>query len=118
MDTKDLPRSIFLVSSSNWYEIANALIHVFGSIGCSFTHIDIIQGEPFSGRILYKQRVPNIVSLPRPFSSLEMARELIRFGKEEARYDPLFVQNRSKGWEIRKVYINNLPAAIALAKWV
>jgi len=113
----EMPQSHSLVVSSKSEEINAAL----ASVGKSFSHIEVIQASPCSGRLLLQQRTDRSVSLNRSMTPQDVGFEL--YGgmfQLEARYNPPTQPDTlyEKGWEIRRVEIDGQPAALALAAWV
>ncbi len=98
--------------------IADALQRI--TTGKNFTHVAVIHGESRSGRVLLVKKSFDAVPLPRPFSPDEMADDLVRLGRDEARYNPSSKNNSTcrKGWEINMAMIDGSPVAIVLAAWV
>jgi hypothetical protein len=115
---QELPKGVMMGLSADRNIIADALQRVVS--GKKFTHIAIIHGEPRSGRILLTKKGFEAAPLPRSFSPDEMADELVRLGREEARYDPSSKIGLTcrKGWEIKMAMIDGSPVAIVLAAWV
>ena len=98
---------------ATWLEIAKY------SRGEYFYAAEPIEKAPLSGRVFYTSKLAHHrFLLPSPLSSLELARELLRFSPE-ARY-PTPAPSQSgweKGWEIRKGMGPRGFIVIALAKW-
>jgi hypothetical protein len=115
---EELPKSMTMGLSADRNIIADALRMIVS--GKKFTHVAIVHGESRSGRVLLTKNSFDAVSLPRPFSPDEMADELFRLGREEARYDSSSKIGFTckKGWEIKMAMIDGSPVAIALAAWV
>jgi hypothetical protein len=106
-----------LTISANKDDIAAALERILH--GGKFNYIDIIHGMPQSRRMLMVRQAFQAVKLLRPLSSEEMAVELLRFGRSEARYDSSECrEGLVKGWSITRMNVNGHAIAVATATWV
>lgn len=88
-----------------------------------FTHIAVVEKEPQSIRVFLTGNVKpeGFVDLPHPFTALEMATELMRFSREDARYED-FSQSASllfsKGWLVKRMDFDGIPGVVVIATWV
>jgi hypothetical protein len=117
MRSVDLPEMLLLTRSSDLQVLKQALTEVLsGALPYErYSYIAVIKESACSGRILSPKPYMDCVSLPRGLSPKEMAIELLRLGREEARYDPPEKPGSTKGWEVRK--LKQYPIAIAYAVW-
>jgi hypothetical protein len=119
MDLKDLPPvSDFIALTYNPAEIANKLRLLMQAH--SFEHMDIVRGTDRSIRILLTKPTTTSVRLTHRFSSDDVAEALEKL-KPEARYGPPVTSNHlgvmMKGWEIRRLIIDDSPAILIWTAW-
>ncbi len=120
MHFKELPPSASIITTADVWKLAEALNDCLEDTGLThFSHLSPIHGSDYSGRAFSVDPFKGSVPFPRPYSPVEVARELIRLGKEEARYcDPPPNPGALKGWEIKIALLDTrTPIAIALATW-
>ena len=115
---QDVPHSIQCTVTSNAEKLAAAL----RSISENYTHYDIIEGVPSSGRVLMSHAIRDARVKPAAFRQildpLGMAEELCELANE-ARYSPNapLRPTMRRGWEIRRGLFNGRPLVIAWAAW-
>lgn len=118
MESIQLPESFSIGQSCIPEELAGLLDLVVP--GHNFTHMTIITGRSYSGRILFTGKtLEEAVPFHRPFSSMVMAKELLRLAEKEARYD--LTENhsdRKKGIGVFSAKMYGEPVVIVWAKWV
>lgn len=117
MHYRDVPASqhVALVNS-NADLIASALERIVGMK--HFVSSAVITDAPRSGRLLYTMRVTGDTPLPDgSASAIALAIDIVILS-EEARYYPVTVLGKSKGWEVRRTLVRNQPAAILWTAWV
>lgn len=68
-----------------------------------FYSYDIVEGAPFSGRVLFTGRINGKVQLPVPMYATSMAKEILKYNRD-AGYIPK--------WEVRLAFIDREPAAL------
>jgi len=96
-----------------------ALSQVLGSRDLTFTHMTIIEGTGFSGRLLLQEPYEDAVQLDIPQHPDEMAQKLVEL-IPEARYvkNPPELKDMLRGWEVKRVFVHGLPAVLVWAVWV
>lgn len=85
--------------------------------GC-FGYMAPVHGAERSVRVLAAQPFPDSVPFPRLLSAAEVAKDLERLAREEARYGQPSKLAQQKGWEIGEAEIDGIPVVVALATWI
>lgn len=119
-DLLELGTSNQIVASDSVVNLTDALQSILkDEESALFTHYEIVYGGTGSIRLFLLRETNDSLDLPAPVRRASaIAEELLRFSKQEARYPEDPGHGRDKGWIIRSVRINGLPAAIAEAAWV
>jgi hypothetical protein len=68
----------------------------------SFRYIGPVPGLDCSVRVFGQNPFEGSVSLSRPINTEDLARELVRLARTEARYSPTEDFSRERGWTIHK----------------
>jgi hypothetical protein len=120
---QNLPPAKMAFAASGLATIHKALREALNNKHVSFTYITVVKNEPQSIRVFLtgEGERDDFVDLPHPFSPLEMADELVRFSREDARYPELPQGEKihlNKGWLIKRVDFDGRPGVVAIATWV
>ncbi|TSC68460.1 MAG: hypothetical protein G01um101456_641 [Parcubacteria group bacterium Gr01-1014_56] len=108
MQLESIPASTQLKITRVVSELASALSKILGdsepgNLPRLFHSYDIIDGAPFSGRLLFTEVVEKGVKLPYPLNAGEMATAIWKYTSEAG-----YVRE----WEIRSTCIAGRPVAI------
>lgn len=120
MHVSELPatRLIDTVSDSR---LRSAIAYAMdGNKDVVFTHYTIVQGLPYSGRLLLTHPAFDAVEISPPKSRGQMCEELWRWLQYQARFDPHPppVMLCRKGLEVNTVLIEGKSAALVWATWI
>ena len=119
MQLNEVPESELLITSGNFAEIGNLLRSTLvDSPEPRIRDTEAIHGASRSGRVLMQDVRDGVQGIRVPLSPERAAVELMRLGREEARYLSRPTGFALKGWEIRKTTIRGKIAIIAWATWV
>ena len=117
MLSQDLPEAFLLEKTSELLVLMRSLTTVLDNTPHTcYRYIAPIRESACSGRVLSPEPYLDCVSLPRAVTPGQMAAELLRLGREEARYDPPEKPRGVKGWEVRK--LKDFPIAVVYAAWI
>lgn len=123
MKMSELPSSVHVATSDRWDILTRALEIVIGVIpreDAIFTHYDIVEDGPRTGRVFFeKNPPPGTVKIPE-FSRRSMGSitQEILLITGQSRYDPPENPNGIRGWEVRRAELNGSHIAIVWTTWI
>ena len=83
-----------------------------------FTHMAPVLGGRWSIRVVGTTSHQKMVKFPQPMTSTTLAREIQRWVKEEARYDPADNRDGKKAIEVRSTNLDEMPVVLLQTVWV